>query len=42
VAVPIHGKSGAISLMTHAQGFIRIGHNTEGIKKGEKVQVNLL
>lgn len=42
LAKPIHGKSGAISLMTKAQGYVRIDENKEGIKKGEKVQVNLL
>lgn len=42
VASPIYGKSGAISLMTKAQGFVRIGHNKEGVKKGEKVLVHLL
>jgi len=41
-AKPIHGKSGAISLMTKAQGYVRIDENKEGIKKGEKVQVSLL
>jgi len=40
-AKPVYGKSGAISLMTRAHGFVRIEHNKEGIKKGEKVQVNL-
>jgi len=42
VAKPIHGKSGAISLMTRAQGYIKIDTNKEGIKKGEKVKVILL
>ncbi|MEL7568612.1 MAG: gephyrin-like molybdotransferase Glp [Dehalobacterium sp.] len=42
LAKPIHGKSGAISLMTKAQGYVRIDENKEGIKKGEKVQVRLL
>jgi len=41
-AKPVHGKSGAISLMTKSQGFVKIEHNKEGIKKGEKVQVYLL
>lgn len=38
----IHGKSGAISLMTRADGYVRIEQNKEGIKKGEIVQVTLL
>lgn len=42
VAKPIYGKSGAISLLTRAQGYIKIEHNKEGLKKGEKVQVHLL
>ncbi len=38
-AVPVHGKSGMISLMSRAQGYIRIDSRKEGIKKGEAVQV---
>lgn len=41
-AVPLHGKSGAISLVSRAQGYIRIPHNKEGINKGEIVMVELL
>jgi molybdopterin molybdotransferase len=42
LAVPLHGKSGAISLVSKAQGYIRIPHNKEGINKGETVMVELL
>lgn len=42
IAKPIHGKSGAISLLTKAQGFIKISANREGVKKGDKVKVILL
>lgn len=42
LAKPIHGKSGAISLMTRAQGYVCIDANKEGIKKGEVVQVYML
>jgi molybdopterin molybdotransferase len=42
LAVPLHGKSGAISLVSRAQGFVRIPHNKEGIGKGEIVMVELL
>ena len=41
-AIPLHGKSGAISLVSRAQGFVRIPHNKEGISKGETVMVELL
>lgn len=42
LAVPLHGKSGAISLVSKADGFVRIPHNKEGINKGETVMVELL
>ncbi len=42
IAVPLHGKSGAISLVSRAHGFVRIPHNKEGISKGETVMVELL
>jgi molybdopterin molybdotransferase len=42
IAVPLYGKSGAISLVSRAQGYIRIPQNTEGINKGESVMVELL
>lgn len=40
-AVPVHGKSGMISLMSRAQGYIRIDARKEGVMKGEAVQVVL-
>jgi molybdopterin molybdotransferase len=42
LAVPLHGKSGAISLVSKASGFVRIPHNKEGISKGETVMVELI
>lgn len=41
-AQPLHGKSGAISLVSRAHGFVRIPHNKEGISKGEVVMVELI
>ncbi len=38
-AVPVYGKSGMISLMSRAEGYIRIDSLKEGILKGEAVQV---
>lgn len=40
-AIPIYGKSAAISKVAKSKGFIRIKENKEGIKKGEKVKVEL-
>ena len=40
-AVPIYGKSAAISKVAKSKGFIRIDGNKEGVKKGEKVHVEL-
>ncbi|MGB7605295.1 MAG: gephyrin-like molybdotransferase Glp [Lutisporaceae bacterium] len=42
LAVPLHGKSGAISLVSKSQGFVRIPHNKEGLNKGEIVKVEIL
>ncbi|WZL72127.1 molybdopterin-binding protein [Clostridiaceae bacterium 35-E11] len=42
IAKPIYGKSGAISLITQADGYIKIDTNKEGIQKGEKVRVTIL
>ncbi|AOT71757.1 gephyrin-like molybdotransferase Glp [Geosporobacter ferrireducens] len=42
IVKPIYGKSGAISLMAEAHGYIKIHGNQEGIHKGEKVEVILL
>lgn len=40
-AVPIYGKSAAISKIAKSIGYIKIAENKEGIKKGEKVRVAL-
>lgn len=40
-AEPIIGKSGLISTLIHADGYIRIARDCEGIGKGENVIVNL-
>ncbi|MDF2840322.1 MAG: molybdopterin molybdotransferase MoeA [Clostridia bacterium] len=42
IAIPLYGKSGAISLVSKAHGFVRIPHNKEGIGKGETVMVELI
>ncbi|MCT4564586.1 MAG: molybdopterin molybdotransferase MoeA [Maledivibacter sp.] len=36
---PVYGKSGMISLMSKARGYIKIEANKEGVKKGEIVRV---
>jgi molybdopterin molybdotransferase len=41
LATPILGKSGLISTMVEADGIVRIDMNTEGLYKGETVQVRL-
>lgn len=41
IAVPILGKSGLISTLTEADGFVITGHNLEGIKENETVKVRL-
>ena len=38
-AEPIYSKSGVVSVLARADGFIRIPRNAEGLKKGEPVQV---
>jgi molybdopterin molybdotransferase len=40
-ATPILGKSGLISTMVRADGLIRIEQNSEGLEKGEWVEVLL-
>ena len=40
-AEPVLGKSGLISTMVKAEGLLRIPLNTEGLEKGEKVEVLL-
>ncbi|PKM96424.1 MAG: molybdopterin molybdenumtransferase MoeA [Firmicutes bacterium HGW-Firmicutes-1] len=41
-AIPLYGKSGMMSLLTRASGYIRISDNQEGLMKGEQVDVYLL
>jgi len=40
-AVPVYGKSAAITTVAKSRGYIKISENREGIKKGEKVRVDL-
>ncbi|MEA4963467.1 molybdopterin molybdotransferase MoeA [Lutispora sp.] len=40
-AVPIYGKSAAITTVARSVGYIRISENKEGVKKGERVRVAL-
>ncbi len=41
-ATPVYGKSGMISLVSRAHGYIRIESRTEGLPKGAPVRVVLL
>ncbi len=41
VAVPVLGKSGVISSMTKADGYIQIGADCEGLYRGDLVTVHL-
>ena len=38
-AVPLHTKSGVVSVLSRAEGFIRIERNTEGLFKGTTVDI---
>ena len=38
-AVPVYGKSGLMSILCEADGYIRIDRNCEGLKKDETVEV---
>lgn len=38
-AVPLHTKSGVISVLSCADGFIRIPRDTEGLEKGANVEI---
>lgn len=40
-AVPIFGKSGMITTLTKADGYVLIEENQEGLKAGEAVSVHL-
>jgi molybdopterin molybdotransferase len=42
LAEPIHAKSGAISQIARADGYVRIPSLSEGVNQGERVQVVLL
>ncbi|MBQ6380036.1 MAG: molybdopterin molybdotransferase MoeA [Clostridia bacterium] len=37
--VPVHTKSGIVSVLTEAQGFLKIERNAEGVFKGETVEI---
>ena len=41
IAVPVRGKSGLISQLSRADGYIVIGRNTEGLAAGSLVDVTL-
>ena len=41
IAVPVRGKSGLISQLSMADGFIEIGRNQEGLAAGADVNVKL-
>lgn len=41
IVTPVHGKSGLLSMMTKATGYIKIDTNQEGLTKGEIVKVYL-
>lgn len=41
ISSPVFGKSGMISLMTRADGYVHITRGSEGLNKGQKVKVNL-
>ena len=42
IVEPVYGKSGMLSMMAKAKGYIKIDRNTEGILKGDSVRVFLL
>jgi molybdopterin molybdotransferase len=42
LAEPVFGKSGMISTLTRAEGFVEIDKNREGLLKGEAVLVHLI
>lgn len=41
-AIPIHAKSGIISAVAIADGYIRVDRDTEGLQRGSRVKVTLL
>ena len=40
-AVPVYAKSGSISALERADGYVMIPRNKEGLKKGERVRVEV-
>ena len=40
--IPVQGKSGMITMMSNADGYIRIGEDHEGLEKGDLTTVYLL
>ena len=40
-AVPVYAKSGSISALDRADGYVMIPRNKEGLKKGERVRVEV-
>lgn len=36
---PVYGKSGTLSMMSRAMGYVTIGYNEEGLNKGDQVKV---
>ena len=36
---PVYGKSGTLSMMSRAMGYVVIDHNEEGLNKGDRVKV---
>ena len=36
---PLHTKSGILSVLTEAQGYVRISRNAEGLQKGEEIDI---
>ena len=41
-AIPVHGKSGLITLLANADGYVEIPENIEGLNKGEYVEVKII
>jgi molybdopterin molybdotransferase len=41
-ATPIQGKSGLMTLLTKATGYIQITSEQEGLYKGQEVEVTLI
>jgi len=39
IVIPVHGKSGMLTMMTKSLGYIKIQQNQEGLYKGQEVKV---